>query len=217
MASPTSEPAGRRAVRDALRWLVGAATVAAFALRIAGLSYGLPDNLYHSDTPKQLDRVAHFLKGNLDPGDSYPSPHMYGVALLLAGLFGLDPHALGDGPSWSQVVIAARLLNAALGAAMVPLLYAAGRWLLAPRVAALAAVLLALAPLHIIHSHHEVGDIPQTFFVVASLAAAARALVGGAPGRFWRPAPSLASRPRPSTTGPWPSAPSSWPPCQADV
>ena len=160
-----------------------AATLIGLALRLAGLTYGLPERMYHSDTPKQLEQVPGILRGNLDPGNSYPIVHMYVVALLLEGLCRLDPHAPGvariraEGPSRSQVAIAARLVNAVLGAAMVPLVYLAGRRLLGPPAAVLAAGLLALDPVHIVHSHYEMGDIPQAFFVVASVAEAARALV----------------------------------------
>jgi hypothetical protein len=155
----------------------------AFLLRIGGLTYGLP-GIYHPDTPKQLHWVALFMRGDLLPDNTYPMLHMYVVALLLRLLQVIDPQAIGVGPSWTQTVVTARLLNATLGTATVWLLYDAGRRLFGWRLALLAAALLALATPAIVHAHYEMGDVPQTFFVVAALAASARALMGGRPGAF---------------------------------
>jgi Dolichyl-phosphate-mannose-protein mannosyltransferase len=150
----------------------------AFLLRVAGLTYGLP-RVYHSDTPKQLHWVTAFMRGDLVPGETYPMLHMYLVAFLLRVVGLVDPHAFDAGPSWSQALVTARLLNAALGTATVWLLYDAARRLFGWRVGLLGAALLALSTPAIVNAHYEMGDVPQTFFVVAALAASTRALVGG--------------------------------------
>jgi hypothetical protein len=162
--------------------LLAATLGAAFLLRVAGLSYGLPDWVYHSDTPKQLQRVVPFMRGDLVPEDTYPVLHMYLAALVLRAGALIDPHGPAGSPSWSQLVDTVRLVNAALGTATVGLLAVAARRLFGWQVGLLAAVFLALSPASIVHAHYEMGDVAQAFFVVAAFGAAAIALVGGAPG-----------------------------------
>lgn len=163
------------------RGLLVAILAAAFLLRVAGVSYGLPDWVYHSDTTKQLRRVVPFLWGDLVPEDTYPVLHMYLTALVLrVGAF-IDPHGPAGEPSWSQVVVSVRLLNAALGTVTVALLAGLGRRLFGWRVGLLAAALLALSPVSIVNAHYEMGDVTQTLFVVAAVAAAALALRSGSP------------------------------------
>jgi hypothetical protein len=166
------------------RWLLGAMLAAAFLLRVAGLTYGMPDWVYHSDTPKQLQRVVPFMRGDLAPQDSYPVLHMYLAALVLRAGALVDPHGPAGRPSWPQVVVTVRVLNAFLGMATVALLALVARRLFGWRVGLLAAALLALSPVSIVHAHYEMGDVPQAFFVVAALGAATAALLGGGLGAF---------------------------------
>ncbi|MGH7322009.1 MAG: glycosyltransferase family 39 protein, partial [Candidatus Rokuibacteriota bacterium] len=153
-------------------------------LRLAGVSYGLPDYIYHEDTPKQLHRVPDFFRGQLIPEDTYPTLHMYIVALLLKGLALLDPHGFEGGPTLTQVAVTARVLNAVFGAGIIVLVYLTGRWLFGWAVGLLAAALASLSSLHVLHAHYEMGDITQTFFVTMSFAAAARVLLVGRPSAF---------------------------------
>jgi hypothetical protein len=164
--------------------LVVTLTLVGLWLRLVGVSYGLPDDLYHPDTPKQLHRVPRFLNGELIPRDTYPTLHMYLVALVLWGLGFLDPHSVGVGPSLTRVVITTRLLNALLGAGIIPLVYVAGKWLLGWPVAAFAATLASVSALHVLHAHYEMGDIAHTFFVMASFAASVRVFLTGRPVSF---------------------------------
>jgi hypothetical protein len=161
------------------RALLPAILVGAFLLRVAGLAYGLPDWIYHSDTTKQLLRVVPFMRGDLVPEDTYPVLHMYLAALLLRIGSLIDPHGPAGAPTWSQLVVTVRLLNAVLGTATVGLLAVATRRLFGWRVGLLAAGLLALSPVSIVNAHYEMGDVPQAFFVVAAFGAAATALVTG--------------------------------------
>ena len=119
--------------------------VGAFLLRAVGANYGLPW-VYHSDTPKQLDLVVPFMRGALVPETAYPVLHMYVLAAIFKTATLLDPFAFGPGPSWTAVVVAARLLNAALGAGTVALVYDAARRLFGWRVGLFAAALLAVSP-----------------------------------------------------------------------
>lgn len=186
-AVPPSPPAPDPDLAPPRPWprrVLPAILAAGFLLRVAGLSYGLPDWVYHSDTPKQLQRVIPFLRGDLVPEDTYPVLHMYLSALLLRLGALVDPHGPAETPSWSQVVVLARLVNAALGTATVGVLALAARRLFGARVGLLAASLLALSPVSIVHAHYEMGDVGQTFFVVAAFFAAAIAYLTGAPLGF---------------------------------
>lgn len=161
-----------------------AVALGALLLRITGLTYGLPDHIYHSDTPKQLERVAWFMRGHLVPSDTYPTLHMYAAALLLKAWLWLDPHAVDVGPTWTQVTTTVRLLNAGLGAGLVLLVYGLGRRLAGPGAGLLAAALLAVEPTHVLHAHYEMGDVLQAFCAVASVLAATAALAGGRSGAY---------------------------------
>jgi hypothetical protein len=106
---------------------------------------------------------------------------MYLAALLLRAGALVDPHGPAGHPSWPQLVATVRVLNALLGTATVALLALLARQLFGWRVGLLAAALLAASPVSIIHAHYEMGDVPQGFFVVAALATASAALLGGSP------------------------------------
>ena len=161
------------------RRLLFATLALAFLLRAIGVAYGLPDLIYHSDTTKQLQRVVPFMRGDLVPEDTYPVLHMYLAAGLLRIGALIDPHGPAGAPSWSQVVVTVRLLNAVLGTLTVGLLAFAARRLFGWRVGLLAAALLALSPVSIVHAHYEMGDVPQALFVVAAFGAAATGLTTG--------------------------------------
>ena len=120
-----------------------------------------------------------FLWGDLVPEDTYPVLHMYLTALVLRVGALIDPHGPAGEPSWPQVVVGVRLLNAALGTVTVGLLAGLGRRLFGWRVGLLAAALLALSPVSIVNAHYEMGDVAQTLFVVAAVAAAGLALRSG--------------------------------------
>ncbi len=166
------------------RWLLLGCLAVAFALRVIGLSYGQPDRVtYHEDTPKQIARVPDFVQGRLVAEDTYPTLHMYVVALLLKALFLLDPHAWDRGPSGLQVVVTARLLNALLGSFMVVLVHLAGRGLFGAPTGLLAALLATLSSLGVLHAHYEMGDVTHTFFVTLAFLAAVRIGLGG--GLAW--------------------------------
>lgn len=156
----------------------------ALAIRVMGVSYGLPEHIYHDDTPKQLRRVPRFFRGALVPGDTYPTLHMYVAALLLRGLAFLDPRAVEPAPTIAQAALAARLLNAGLSAGLVALVYVIGARLVSAPVGLLGAALLSVSSLHVLHAHHEMGDLAQTFAVTASVAAATGILAAGRPRSY---------------------------------
>jgi hypothetical protein len=181
-------PAGRDARdrsgrRRAERVLVGMLTLAALGLAVTGLPYGLPE-IYHPDTPKQLGRVPHFMAGRLVPEDTYPTLHIYAVALLLKYPLALvrEPSFAVLPPTTTESAVVARLLSALLAAGLVPLVYLLGRQVFGASGAALTgAALTAVSPVLVLHAHYEMGDVPQAFLATLAVAAAAWATRTGRP------------------------------------
>ena len=179
-------------------WLWRGAAVAllllGLGLRLSGLGHGLPAYINHCDTPKQLELIPRFASGDLKPPTSYPVGHIY----LYAGLAGLWHAAIGDAPPhltglepgradrMQGHILAARALQAFLGA-LIPLLVMAiaGR-LWGAGAGLLAGLLAALDPLHLTYSRQVMGDVPQTLAVLAALWLALRYLGSRRAGAlFW--------------------------------
>jgi 4-amino-4-deoxy-L-arabinose transferase-like glycosyltransferase len=75
-----------------------------------------------------------------------------------------------------DVILSARFVCAVLGATTIPIVYLTAREIGSTRMAIVAAILMALLPGHVQHSHFATVDVPATFFVALSLWLAVRAL-----------------------------------------
>jgi len=148
----------------------------ALGLRVVGLRYGLPA-VYNPDEVAIMSRALAFGKGDLNPHNFlYPSFYFYalfaweGVTALLAVAtrtvatvgafqreFFLDP---------TRVFVAGRLLTALLGAATVVAAGVLGARVHSRLAGVLGALLLAVAPLHVLNSHYVKHDVPVTFLIV---------------------------------------------------
>jgi hypothetical protein len=160
-----------------LVWL--AVFAVALALRVYGLRYGLPA-VYNPDEVAIMSRALAFGKGDLNPHNFlYPSFYFYalfaweGLTALLAVAtrsvatvgsfqreFFLDP---------TRVFVAGRMLTALLGAGTVVATGVLGSRVtsISGRLAGLlGALLLAVAPLHVLNSHYVKHDVPVTFLIV---------------------------------------------------
>lgn len=157
---------------------VGLGLIFALALapRLIGLRYGLPA-VYNPDETAIMSRALAFAKGDLNPHNFlYPSFYFYalfaweGLTALLAVAtrevtsvgafqreFFLDP---------TRVFVAGRLLTALLGAATAVVTGLLGSRVTSRLVGPLAALLLAVAPLHVLNSHYVKHDVPVTFLIV---------------------------------------------------
>jgi hypothetical protein len=158
-------------------WLVLFAV--ALGLRIFGLRYGLPA-VYNPDEVAIMSRTLAFAKGDLNPHNFlYPSCYFYalgaweGLTALLAvatrsvGCFGAFQREFFLDPT--RVFVAGRLLTALLGAGTVVATGVLGSRVspVSGRLAGvLAALLLAVAPLHVLNSHYVKHDVPVTFLIV---------------------------------------------------
>lgn len=174
----------------ALPWVFIAAL--ALGLRLYGLRFGLPA-VYNPDEVAIMSRALAFAKGDLNPHNFlYPSFYFYvlfaweGMTAVLAVAtravdslgafqreFFLDP---------TRVFVAGRLLTALLGTATVIATGFLGARIRPAFVAPIAAVLLAIAPLHVLNSHYVKHDVPATLLIVLAYLACDRLWVRP-PGR----------------------------------
>jgi 4-amino-4-deoxy-L-arabinose transferase-like glycosyltransferase len=148
----------------------------ALGLRLYGLRYGLPA-VYNPDEVAIMSRTLAFAKWDFNPHNFlYPSFYFYalfvweGLTAVLAVAtrsvesfgafqreFFLDP---------TRVFVAGRLLTALLGAGTVVATGVLGARLSGRFAGVLAALLLAVAPLHVLNSHYVKHDVPVTFLIV---------------------------------------------------
>lgn len=143
----------------------------AAVLRIYGLRWGLPDALhsysYHPDEFLTVGSAFGSIYANrtFDPGIyTYPSLYIYLSALAMAVGFGYGaPASLGN------VYLIARIVTVAMGVGAVAATCWAGRVMFGWAVGLGAALLLAVAPLHVQHSHFATVDVPSTLFVALAL------------------------------------------------
>jgi len=160
-----------------LPW-IGAVTVvcaAALGLRLIGLRYGLPA-VYNPDEVAIMSRALAFAKGDLNPHNFlYPTLYFY-VLFAWEGLTAVWSVATGAVASFSafqqeffldptRVFVAGRLLTALLGTATVAATFALGRRLAGPAAGLIAAIFLAISPLHVRDSHYVKHDVPVTLLI----------------------------------------------------
>ena len=171
-------------------WLVVAAV--ALVPRLIGLRYGLPA-VYNPDEVAIMSRALAFAKGDLNPHNFlYPTFYFYAlfawegltavvaVATRAVDSFGAFQREFFIDPT--RVFVAGRLLTALLGTATVVAVGVLGSRLPSPMTGLAAALLLAVAPLHVLNSHYVKHDVPVTFLIVLAYLAYAR---------LWDVAPDL--------------------------
>ncbi len=158
--------------------LLVAILVLALALRLKGVAYGLPYSFVNSDESMVVPKAFHAAQGHLNPRFFfYPSLYFY----LTGALYVLAAPAwwlLGHGSFLSQTAfvvdpgpyfLLGRLLSAAMGTASVYLVYRLGREGFGRAVGLLAALFLAVAPLHVAYSHMAVTDVTAVAFSLLAL------------------------------------------------
>jgi hypothetical protein len=171
--SPSGE-GGERFGVSAGGWLLIAAV--ALALRLIGLRYGLPA-VYNPDEVAIMSRALAFAKGDLNPHNFlYPSAYFYAlfawealtalvaVATRAVDSFGAFQREFFIDPT--RVFVAARLLTALLGTATVVATGVLGSRLGGRWAGIVAALLLAVSPLHVLNSHYVKHDVPVTLLIV---------------------------------------------------
>lgn len=154
----------------------------AAVLRIWGLDWGLPTSRhyfsYHPDETVTLFAAlkVDFFNGHLNPGFyNYGSLFIYltNLAILagsLAGVINLPEHdifsAIGE---FAKLYLAGRIVAVILAIGTVYLVYVIGRRAYGRAIGLVAALFMAILPIHVMHSHYLAVDVPATFFVAAAL------------------------------------------------
>src|SRR5262245_46531940 len=176
---------------DDSRWRVRAALwaicLAALALRLLGLGYGLPA-IYNPDETPILSRALALAKGDPNPHNFlYPSLYFYAVfaweVLFFAfgrvvGLFqSIEAFQREFFTDPSRLFLAGRLLTALCGTATVVGAYAFARRLYGATAGLAAAAFYAVAPIAVRDAHYIKLDVPVTLVVVLAHAVLARIVV----------------------------------------
>ncbi len=146
--------------------------------RIWGLRWGLPDSThlfsYHPDEYHSLRGLLSLaLSGDLNPHFfNYGSLYLYLVSA--AGVLGhgalISSLSLETLPDALRVwTLDARVVSVLAGVLTVITVYALAQRVWSNLLAACCALLLALAPLHVLNSHYGTVDVTQTLFVALAL------------------------------------------------
>ncbi|MGI4791776.1 MAG: ArnT family glycosyltransferase [Janthinobacterium lividum] len=155
----------------------------ALALRVWGLTWGLPSAThyfsYHPDESVVLGYASQTM--NVFAGHLLPHFYRYGSLQLYLVCFANTLAALFGGveivpkdyavwyPEWAKMYLIGRCLTVGMGVGTVWATYALGLRLWGKRAGLLAALILAITPLHAQHSHFLTVDVPATFWVMLSL------------------------------------------------
>ena len=164
----------------------------AIALRAWGLTWGLPSAThyfsYHPDESRVLE--ASSVTMNVFAGRLLPHFYNYGSLQLYLVCFANTLAALFGGleivpkdfavwyPQWAKMYLIGRWLTVGMGVGTVWAVFAIGKRLWGRRAGLLAALTLAIMPLHAQHSHFLTVDVPATFWAMLSLLWAVRLATG---------------------------------------
>jgi 4-amino-4-deoxy-L-arabinose transferase-like glycosyltransferase len=158
---------------------IGGILLAAAAVRLWGIGFGLPHTLTRPDEDAIVSVAERFFTRDLNPHFfNYPTLFMYvlGLGYVLyfkagrtLGWFGSEYRFLrfataNQGPFF----LMARLLSAAAGVATVGVVYRTATRLFSRRAALVAALFLALSFLHVRDSHFGVTDVAATLLISVS-------------------------------------------------
>ncbi len=206
--------AGRRRRVGLAGVLLVAVLVLALALRLKGVAWGLPYSFVNADESVVVPKAFAAARGHLNPQFFfYPSLYFYltgALYVLAAPVWWL----LGNGNLLAQTsfvvdpgpyFLLGRLLSVVMGTASVYLVYRLGRVAFGRPAGLLAALLLAVAPLHVAYSHMAVTDVTAVAFSLLALVLLQRAAgSAGAPAApAAEPAPAGPAEPVPARSTRW--------------
>ncbi len=193
--------------------LLGAVLVLALALRLKGIAWGLPYSFVNADESMVVPKAFAAARGHVNPQFFfYPSLYFY----LTAALYLLAAPAwwlLGNGNLLAQTsfvvdpgpyFLLGRLLSVIMGTASVYLIYRMGRVAFGRPAGLLAALFLAVAPLHVAYSHMAVTDVTAVAFSLLALVLLQRAAGAedGSAVAAGLPAPTASPGPAPTGVEP---------------
>lgn len=180
--------AGRRRGVGSAGVLLALILVLAVVLRLKGIAYGLPYSFVNADESTVVPKAVAAARGHLNPHFFfYPSLYFYlaGAVYVLSApfwwlagqgtLLSLTSFVVDPTPYF----LLARLLSVAVGTASVWLVWRLGRVAYGTAAGLLAALFLAVAPLHVAYSHMAVTDVTAVGFALLAFVLFQRAARGG--------------------------------------
>jgi hypothetical protein len=139
------------------------AFVLALALRAWNIDFGLPSH-YHPDESAKAWIIQNLFVGKFRGYLSHPGLLLDSVAFAAA-----IRRALGLPIEVNDVLLTGRWVVALIGALSVWPMAALATMLFGRRAGALAAAMLAVAPLHVVHSRYYKEDVWLAFWILVSL------------------------------------------------
>ena len=150
--------------------------VSGFALRVWGISFGLPD-IFHPDEQKIVSGALGFGTGDLNPHFfRYPTFYfyiqflIYGSYFVIGSLFGLFSSSFDFAYQFyndpTNIYLIGRLGTASFGTATIAVVYFIGRRFFNAATGLMAAAFTAFSFLLIQDSHFITTDIPATFLIM---------------------------------------------------
>ena len=159
----------------------------AVILRVCGIRWGLPNELhYYSYHPDENMVLAAATKvnpfdGNFDPGFyNYGSFYIFIVSIgiviaTLTGWVNLNWDDLGANIGQvSNMYLTGRITAVLMGIATVYFVYVLGKKAYSKRIGILAALFMAILPIHVMHSKFMAVDVPSTMLATVALIFAIR-------------------------------------------
>lgn len=162
-------------------WLmIALIAIVAAAFRLWGIGWSLPLKKAHIDEAVVLFYTMRFFSGDLNPHIffDYPTLFLYVLGLVFFGVFGVGK-LFGVYPSLDGFVgaymhgnavplyYAGRLVSVVCAVATVVLVWRIGREHFRSR-GVWAALVCAIAPAHVLHSHYATVDVSAVFLVMLS-------------------------------------------------
>ena len=160
----------------------------ALALRLVGLKWALPSDLHrYTYHPDELFIIGAALTVITPPFSL--NPHFYNYGSFFIYLTALATFVASGYVSFAQhsmmlrtAFLSARLVSALLGTATVLVVLAAGTRYRNKAVGLLASAILAIAPLHVQHSHFATVDVAATFWAALAVLCGLKLASGGSAG-----------------------------------
>ena len=140
-----------------------------FSVRIIGIHNGLP-MAFHPDEPHILGPAEQFFTGDWNPHSfNYPSLFMYFLHFLLRLFLVVATWLSNVRLDRITVYLFGRFITVLLATFSILMVYTLGERFVNRRTGLIASFLFALTPLHTIHSHWVITDIPLTLLILLSL------------------------------------------------
>lgn len=178
-----TEPTGETRIRWSEIGWVALITVAAFALRLKGITFGFPENFHPDEIPK-LNAIERMRAA----GDLNPRYFLHPSLLLYATHFS---ERFGELMGWWEntrtgLNFAGRCVSLVAGTLTIPALWAFSRFATGRSpVALLSAALLAVFPLHVTCSRYLKEDALVAFWMVLTAAIVMYVVTAPVAKRWW--------------------------------